>query len=80
MSTDYKPGGKAADIIKNITGSGRLPHAFIIEGGGDEAAELAKYLSAFAVCSEQDKPGTRCKNKRYQNVDFGVMLHKSIRS
>ena len=62
MSTDYKPGGKAADIIKNITGSGRLPHAFIIEGGGDEAAELAKYLSAFAVCSEQDKPCGRCKN------------------
>lgn len=62
MSTDYKPGGKAADIIKNITGSGRLPHAFIIEGGGDEATELAKYLSAFAVCSEQDKPCGHCKN------------------
>ena len=62
MNTDYKPGGKAADIIKNITGSGRLPHAFIIEGGGEEAAELAKYLSAFAVCSEQDKPCGRCKN------------------
>lgn len=62
MNTDYKPGGKAADIIKNITESGRLSHAFIIEGGGDEAAELAKYLSAFAVCSEQDKPCTRCKN------------------
>lgn len=62
MNTDYKPGGKAADIIKNITGSGRLPHAFIIEGGVNEAAELAKYLSAFAVCSEQDKPCGRCKN------------------
>ena len=62
MNTDYKPGGKAADIIKNITESGRLPHALIIEGGGDEAAELAKYLSAFAVCSEQDKPCGRCKN------------------
>lgn len=62
MNTDYKPGGKAADIIKNITGSGRLPHAFIIEGGGEEAAELAKYLSGFAVCSEQDKPCGRCKN------------------
>lgn len=62
MNTDYKPGGKAADVIKNITESGRLPHAFIIEGGGDEAAELAKYLSAFAVCSEQDKPCTHCKN------------------
>ena len=62
MNTDYKPGGKAADIIKNITESGRLPHAFIIEGGGVEAAELAKYLSAFAVCSEQDKPCGHCKN------------------
>ncbi len=62
MSTDYKPGGKAADIIKNITESGRLPHALIIEGGGVEAAELAKYLSAFAVCSEQDKPCGHCKN------------------
>lgn len=62
MNTDYKPGGKAADIIKNITESGRLPHALIIEGGGVEAAELAKYLSAFAVCSEQDKPCGHCKN------------------
>ena len=62
MNTDYKPGGKAADVIKNITESGRLPHALIIEGGGDEAAELAKYLSAFAVCSEQDKPCGHCKN------------------
>jgi len=62
MNTDYKPVNKASDVIKNITESGRLPHAFIIEGGGDEAAELAKYLSAFAVCSEQDKPCTRCKN------------------
>ena len=62
MNTDYKPVNKASDIIKNITESGRLPHAFIIEGGGDEAAELAKYLSAFAVCSEQDKPCTNCKN------------------
>ena len=62
MNTDYKPGGKAADIIKNITESGRLSHAFIIEGGGVEAAELAKYLSAFAVCSEQDKPCGHCKN------------------
>ena len=62
MNTDYKPVGKAADIIKNITESGRLPHAFIIEGGGVEAAELAKYLSAFAVCSEQDKPCGHCKN------------------
>ena len=62
MNTDYKPVNKASDIIKNITESGRLPHAFIIEGGGDEAAELAKYLSAFAVCSEQDKPCGHCKN------------------
>ena len=62
MNTDYKPVNKASDVIKNITESGRLPHAFIIEGGGDEAAELAKYLSAFAVCSEQDKHCTRCKN------------------
>ena len=62
MSTDYKPVNKASDIIKNITESGRLPHAFIIEGGGAEAAELAKYLSAFAVCSEQDKPCGHCKN------------------
>ena len=62
MNTDYKPGGKASGIIKNITESGRLPHAFIIEGGGEEAVELAKYLSAFAVCSEQDKPCGHCKN------------------
>ena len=62
MNTDYKPVGKASDVIKNITESGRLPHAFIIEGGDVEAAELAKYLSAFAVCSEQDKPCGHCKN------------------
>lgn len=51
-------------IIKNIISSGRLPHAVILEGGGENAQRLAAFISAYAVCGENDKPCGNCKNCR----------------
>ena len=56
------PDGKTAGTINNLTESGRLPHAVILEGGGESALKLAAYLSAFAVCSGDKKPCGKCKN------------------
>ena len=56
------PDGKTAGTINNLTESGRLPHAVILEGGGESALKLATYLSAFAVCSGETKPCGKCKN------------------
>ncbi len=53
---------KSAKSITAVTESGRLPHAVILEGGGDNALKTAVYLSAYAVCSEDDRPCGRCKN------------------
>jgi DNA polymerase-3 subunit delta' len=53
---------KSAKSVTAVTASGRLPHAVILEGGGDDALKTAVYLSAYAVCSEADKPCGRCKN------------------
>ena len=58
------PDGKTAGTINNLTESGKLPHAVILEGGGESALKLATYLSAFAVCSGETKPCGKCKNCR----------------
>ena len=61
---DLKLDFGTSDIIKNIISSGRLPHAVVLEGGGENAQKLAAYLSAYAVCSEQNKPCGKCKSCR----------------
>ena len=60
--TDIELDVNTVRIIYNLTESGRLPHALIIEGGDDNALMLAEYLSAFAVCSGDKKPCGKCKN------------------
>lgn len=60
--SDIELDGKTAGIIHNLTESGRLPHAVILEGVNENAMKLAAYLSAFAVCSADKKPCGKCKN------------------
>ena len=55
-------------VLKTLTEfdrSQRMPHAVIIESPDTEkAAELAVFLSMYAVCGEREKPCGVCKNCR----------------
>ena len=74
--TDYDLDERTVGIIDNITESGRLPHAVILEGGGENALKLAAYLSAFAVCAAEKKPCGECKgcvnalNKTHADIKY----------
>lgn len=47
--------------LEDISRSGRLPHALIIESrSAEKALELSVLLSAYAVCSEENKPCGSC--------------------
>lgn len=49
-------------MLENLTRSGRLPHAVIIEGKSEEKnLELATLLSAYAVCESDEKPCGKCR-------------------
>lgn len=49
-------------LLENMAGSDRMSHAIIIESVSRErAAELARYLSALAVCKEASRPCLSCR-------------------
>lgn len=56
------------DVLQTLTEfdrSKRMPHAIIIESpDAEKAAELAVFLSMYAVCGENEKPCGVCKNCR----------------
>ncbi len=74
--TDLNFDERINNIIGNITSSGRLPHALILEGETEKALRLAVFLSAFAVCGSAHKPCGECKscinafNKAHADISY----------
>ena len=57
--------GNTKKLLSELEGSGRLPHALIIESSDPgKAAQLAEFISMYAVCSGDDRPCGECKNCR----------------
>lgn len=49
------------EVIRDLVGSGRIPHTVIIEGGDSEERRSASILlAAGAVCQEKDRPCLCC--------------------
>lgn len=64
MNFDKFPGNDALkESLNTLDTHNRMPHAVIINGGNsDGRRELAVHLSAWAVCSGENKPCHVCKN------------------
>ena len=57
------------NTVKNIIASGRIPHAFIIEGEeGSGRHALADFLSAACVCDGEDRPCGQCRQCHLSSV------------
>lgn len=65
MSFPLENNPRIAAVLENIFSSGRMPHAFLIEGE-DEAVtlSLAKYIAQAAVCSAEKRPCGVCRECR----------------
>lgn len=74
--SDFKFDGNTAETVENIKKSGRLPHALLLEGESEAAMSLAVFLSAYAVCTGENKPCGVCKgclnalNKTHADISY----------
>lgn len=60
----------AYENLNAIIKSGRIPHAFLIEGASPrKRLEMAKYIAKSVVCSSEDKPCDRCTQCRTTDND-----------
>ena len=76
MSQNYC--SQASDTIEKIINSGRVPHAFLIEGEVEnQGVELALRLARGCVCEGEVKPCDKCKQCltaiNYSNPDISVI-------
>ncbi len=56
--------------LERIIKSGRIPHAFLIEGSSPEKRlETAKYIAKSVVCVSRDKPCDNCPQCKTVNID-----------
>lgn len=70
--------------LQTIDSHNRMPHAIIIESGNKEKSlELAKFLSMWAVCTEQNKPCGKCEQchkageKAHADINYAHPENKS---
>lgn len=62
MSSPFNGNPALESTVKNIIASGKIPHAFIIEGDeGKERFEIAKFIATACVCEGDNKPCGKCK-------------------
>jgi len=70
MIDSNKGNHQAYEKITNLINSGKVPHAFIVEGGTlEDRKSFAKYLAKGIVCDGEDKPCNNCKQCHLTDVD-----------
>ena len=61
---------KLSENLEKIIKSGRIPHAFLIEGSSPQKRlETAKYIAKGIVCVADEKPCDNCQQCKTVNID-----------